>query len=68
MQHWMVRRGGVCVTPAASPGVGAHIRKMEGHTGYIYGVFRGPDGALGATASRDGTARLWHAATGACVC
>jgi WD40 repeat protein/serine/threonine protein kinase len=37
---------------------------LRGHAGRVYGVAYSPDGTLLATASADGTARLWDAATG----
>lgn len=40
------------------------LATLPGHTGRVYGVAYSPDGKLLATASADGTARLWDAATG----
>ena len=37
---------------------------LAGHQGAVTGVAFSPDGALLATASADGTARIWNAATG----
>jgi U3 small nucleolar RNA-associated protein 13 len=42
-------------------------RLCDGHTGVVLAVAPSPDGALVATASKDGTARVWDVATGACV-
>ncbi|MFI6518991.1 AAA family ATPase [Spirillospora sp. NPDC050679] len=39
--------------------------RLGGHRDWVDGVAWSPDGALLATASRDGTARIWDAATGA---
>ena len=53
-------------SPARSPG---HLpsrlaRTLTGHTRYVREVAFSPDGALLATTSWDGTARLWDTATG----
>ncbi len=40
------------------------IRKLSGHTGEVRAVAFSPDGALVATASADGTARVWDVAAG----
>ena len=42
----------------------SEILTLRGHTGRIYGVAWSPDGKTLATASTDGTAKLWDAATG----
>ena len=44
---------------------GRAIRVLQGHTSSVYGVAFSPDGSLLATASTDGTARIWDLATGA---
>lgn len=41
------------------------IRELSGHTQELKGVALSPDGDLAATASSDGTVRLWETATGA---
>lgn len=40
------------------------IRQLIGHTQQLKGVALSPDGLLAATASSDGTVRLWDTATG----
>ena len=42
-------------------------RTLTGHTGQVLGVAFSPDGWLLATASSDGTARVWDMATGGCL-
>jgi hypothetical protein len=37
---------------------------LEGHTATVWGITYSPDGTLLATASKDGTVRLWNARTG----
>jgi WD40 repeat protein len=51
--------------PAPVPVTPSHLaRTLIGHTDLVVGVAFSPDGTLLATASRDGTARLWDPATG----
>jgi WD40 repeat protein len=42
------------------PTTGAHVATLPGHTDWVYGVALTPDGATLATASADGTVKLWH--------
>ncbi len=40
---------------------------LRGHSDIVYGAAFSPDGKLLATASGDGTTRLWNVGTGACT-
>ena len=42
------------------PNSGGHVATLTGHTDWVYGVALSPDGAKLATASADGTVKLWH--------
>jgi WD40 repeat protein len=44
---------------------GAEVRKLTGHTGWVYGVAFSPDGSLLASGGDDGVVRLWEVTTGA---
>jgi RNA polymerase sigma factor (sigma-70 family) len=54
------------VPPDKTPGEGAPkpIRSLSEHTGRVTSVAYSPDGTSIATASGDGTARIWEATTG----
>jgi WD40 repeat protein len=62
--------GGQRVLPGRSAGVDGPsrcLRAIVGHTSGVRGVAFSPDGTLLATASSDGTGRLWNPATGTCL-
>jgi hypothetical protein len=44
--------------------VGRELLTLKGHTGMVFSVAWSPDGARLATASPDGTAKIWDAAVG----
>ena len=46
---------------------GREIVLLEGHDGAVFSAAFSPDGARIVTASADGTARIWDAATGSPV-
>jgi hypothetical protein len=51
--------------PPPTPVLPSHpARTLRGHAGEVLGITFSPDGRLLATASYDGTARLWDPATG----
>jgi WD40 repeat protein len=59
---WDVRPGRI-VSEGVVP-VGQVNRELEGHVGRVGAVAFSPDGALFATGSTDGTARVWKVANG----
>jgi DNA-binding beta-propeller fold protein YncE len=42
------------------PTSGGHVATLAGHTDWVYGVALSADGSKLATASADGTVKLWH--------
>ncbi len=42
------------------PNSGAQVATLSGHADWVYGVALSPDGKTLATASGDGTVKLWH--------
>jgi len=42
------------------PNTGGHVVTLTGHTDWVYGAALAPDGTKLATASADGTVKLWH--------
>ena len=53
--------------PAASAPNGAVLATLRGHTHTVLALAASPDGAFLATASKDGTCRVFDVATSACV-
>ena len=42
------------------PNTGGHLATLTGHTDWVYGLALTPDGVTLASASADGTVKLWH--------
>ena len=45
----------------------AEVRRLNGHTDWVYSIACAPDGAIAATGSQDQTIRLWDLETGTCL-
>ncbi len=58
------------VPPEDGPGAGLRLellRVLQGHGAWVWDAAFSADGAFAATASSDGTVRVWSTATGDCV-
>jgi len=47
---------------------GQQLLKLEGHTDWVHSAAFSPNGSRVATASQDGTVRIWDAKTGKELC
>src|SRR5262249_8879298 len=54
-------------TPHATPATGAPPSELSGHTDFVLEAKFSPDGTLIASASKDGTARVWRVSDGKLV-
>ncbi|KAH7084733.1 hypothetical protein BKA63DRAFT_1702 [Paraphoma chrysanthemicola] len=57
----------VAIKPYTSNGWSACLQTLEGHSGYVYSVAFSHDSARLASASGDGTVKIWDASSGACL-